>query len=64
MQATSWCFIYWIVEKVHRNIYVSLLLFPKPSHGGSVAERLERWTCNSDAPSSWPTLTASWICSR
>ena len=39
MQATSWCFIYGIVEKVHRNIYVSVLLFPKPSHGCSVAER-------------------------
>ena len=29
--------------------------------GGSVAEPLERWTCNSEAPRSSPTLTASWI---
>ena len=32
--------------------------------GGSVAEPLERWTCNSEALRSSPTLTASWICSR
>ena len=32
--------------------------------GGSVAEWLERWTCNSEAPSSSPALTVSWICSR
>ena len=32
--------------------------------GGSVAGLLERWTCNSKAPSSRPALTASWICSR
>ena len=32
--------------------------------GGSVDERLERRTCNSEAPSSSPALTASWICSR
>ena len=31
--------------------------------GGSVAERLEHWTCNLEAPSSSPALTASWICS-
>ena len=31
--------------------------------GGGVAERLERWTCNSEAPSRSPVLTASWICS-
>ena len=31
--------------------------------GGSVAEWLERWTCNSEAQSSSPALTASWICS-
>ena len=29
-----------------------------------MAEWLERWTCNSEAPSSSITLTASWICSR
>ena len=29
-----------------------------------MAERLERWTCYSEAPSSNPALTASWICSR
>ena len=32
--------------------------------GGSVAERLERWTCNPEALSSSPTLSSSWICSR
>ena len=31
--------------------------------GGSVAEWLERWTCNPETPSSSPTLTTSWICS-
>ena len=29
-----------------------------------MAERLEPWTFNSEAPSSSPALTASWICSR
>ena len=29
-----------------------------------MAERLERWTCYSEAPSSSLTLTASWIRSR
>ena len=28
-----------------------------------MAERLERWTGNSEAPSLSPTLTARWICS-
>ena len=28
-----------------------------------LVERLERWTCNPEAPSSSPVLTASWICS-
>lgn len=32
-------------------------------NGGSVAKRLERWTCNPETASSSPTLTASWICS-
>ena len=31
--------------------------------GGSMAEWLERWTCKSEAPSSSPAVTASWICS-
>ena len=30
--------------------------------GASLAEQLERWTCNSEALSSSPALTASWIC--
>ena len=32
--------------------------------GGSVAEWLKNWTCNSEAPSSSPTLIAGWISSR
>ena len=32
--------------------------------GGSVTEQLECWTCNSEAPSSSPALTTSWVCSR
>ena len=32
--------------------------------GGSVAEWFERRTCNSEAPSSSPALTDSWICSQ
>ena len=31
---------------------------------GSVAERLKRWTCNLEAPSSSLALTDCWICSR
>ena len=31
---------------------------------GSVAEWLERWTCNSETSRSSPAVTASWICSR
>ena len=34
------------------------------SDSGSVAERLERRTCNSEDPSSSPALTTSWIGSR
>ena len=34
------------------------------SLGGSVAEWLEHWTCNLEAPRSSPTLTARWICSQ
>ena len=30
--------------------------------GASLAEQLERWTCNSEALSSSHALTASWIC--
>ena len=30
--------------------------------GGSLAKWLELWTCNSEAPSLSPPLTASWIC--
>ena len=29
-----------------------------------VAERLERWTCNPEVPSSSSTLTMDWICSQ
>ena len=29
----------------------------------AVAEWLERWTCNSEAPSSRPAMTAYWTCS-
>ena len=31
---------------------------------GSVTERLERCNCNSEAPTSSPALTGSWICSQ
>ena len=31
--------------------------------GGIVSEWLERWTYDSEAPSSSPALTTSWICS-
>ena len=34
------------------------------TQASNVAERLERWTCNLEALSSSPALTASWICSR
>ena len=34
------------------------------SDSGNVAERLELRTCNSEAPSSSPALTTSWIGSR
>ena len=30
----------------------------------NVAELLEHWTCNLEALSSSPALTAGWICSR
>ena len=33
------------------------------SLGGSMAEGLERWTCNLEAPCSSSFLTAGWICS-
>ena len=34
------------------------------NRGGSVAERLKRWTCNLEAQSSSPALTTCWTCSR
>ena len=40
------------------------LLFLNELDRGSAAEWLERLTCISEAPSSRPVLTASWICSR
>ena len=32
--------------------------------GGRVVKQLERWTFDSEAPSSSPALTVSWIYSR
>ena len=29
-----------------------------------MSERLGRWTCNPEVPSSSPALNVSWICSR
>ena len=47
-------------EHVRRDSYFSFYILI----GGNVAERFERWTCNPEALSSSPALTASWICSR
>ena len=34
------------------------------TQASNVAELLEHWTCNLEAQSSSPALTAGWICSR
>ena len=48
----------------HFFIFITLIdLTPRPHYGGIMAEQLECWTCNPEATSSSPTLTASWICS-
>ena len=41
---------------------LAFFILSMEDHGGGVAERLECWTCNTEDPSSSPTLTASWIC--
>jgi len=55
-------------SEMHPALFLGLLLWTCQSAncqaGGSVVEWLERWTCNSKAPSSTPALTASWICLR
>ena len=48
----------------HVDVHLSRYAILPNERGGSVAGLLERWTCNSKAPSSRPALTASWICSR
>ena len=48
----------------HFFIFITLIdLTPRPHYGGIMAEQLEHWTCNLEATSSSPVLTASWICS-
>ena len=48
---------------IRGKAYLSgLLLLSNLLSGEKVAESWERWTCNSVAPSSSPTLTTSWIC--
>ena len=37
--------------------------FTVKKRGGIVSEWLERWTYDSEAPSSSPALTTSWVCS-
>ena len=55
-------------SEMHPALFLVLLLWTCQSancrEGGSVAEWLERRTRNSEARSSTPALTASWICSR
>ena len=46
--------------RVSDRMFMSINVFRL---GGSVAEWLDRWTCNSEAQSSSPALTAIWICS-
>ena len=44
-----------MMHAVKRNMFCSE---STSCSGGSEAERLERWTCNPEAPSSSPALTA------
>ena len=46
------------------TIWLTLYTVTPEKDWGSVAERLRRWTCNFEAPSSRLALTACWICSR
>ena len=50
--------IIYYFQNVHCNSLSLNLIF-----GGSMAEWLEWWTCNPEAPSSSPALTANRICS-
>ena len=47
-------------EHVRRESYYSFCVFI----GGSVVDRLGRWTCNPEARSSSPALTGTGICPR
>ena len=57
-----------VAKKLSSRIWKGLAKAMKTSlkteRSGSVPEWSERWTCNTEAPSSGPTLTTSWICSR
>ena len=45
-------------------VFLFCFFFPRlKKRGGIVSECLERWTYDSEAPSSSPALTTSWICS-
>ena len=57
----------WCAHFTPNSLFVLRVFETTPKYTerkGSVAERLERWTCNSEAPSSSLALTTSWICSR
>ena len=51
------------LEMMKRQVPCHFVVFVI-SLGGSVAERLEHWTCNFEALRSSPTLTPHWICSQ
>ena len=56
--------VVFVVVVVVVVVVVLLFFFSRlKKRGGSVSQWLERWTYDSEAPSSSPALTAGWICS-
>ena len=61
-------FLGFLGKAILENLYGNRLIYIVPIRkslrlfGGNVVEWLERWTCNSVAPSSSSALTSSWIC--
>ena len=52
------------IPKSLKNKKKVITVHPISTFGGNETEWLEHRTCNLEAPSSSPTLTTSWICSR
>ena len=58
-----WGRVSWKKKKKMKKKNIIIIIIIIISCRGSIAKRLESWTCNLKAASSSPALTFSWICS-